>query len=212
MKQKLPILFLSLFLVLGLSAQTHFPIYNPAYNYGKADTDKLELLAAKWNTVLNNVKQGITAGKNDFEAFSNYSQAAIDSEHHVFFEKIRSGKINFSNINASVKTQEQKLQTLYNNYSNAKKRFAAPRLAPSYTPPSCEPSCTNMDFSTGDFTGWYGYYATDVSVTSYSITGTTGGYLGAVQKAAHDPVTNTYQLHITQAAANDWFLNNYHAI
>ena len=212
MKQRLPILFLSLFLVAGLSAQTHFPVYNPSYHYNTEDTDKMELLAAKWNTALNEVKQKVNASNESFEAFSNYYRATLDSEHYVFFKKVRSGKITFSNVNSYIKAKKQTIQNLYNNYSNVKSKFKSPRLAPSYTPPSCEPSCTNMDFSTGDLTGWYGYYATDNSVTSYTISGMTGGYLGAVQKAAYDPITSTYQIHITQAAANDWFLNTYHAI
>lgn len=215
MKIKSFVLLLPVFFAFGLSAQTHFPAYPPSANYSaaKTDTDSFEELVAQWDAGLNEVKQQVNAGDKDFAAFTNFYQAHIDSGRAALIQQVISGKINPSNVASYMKVQKQNLSGLYANFNKIKNNYQAPKLAPSYTPPTCNAECTNMDFSDQNFTGWYGYYAVNnSSTTNYSIRGITGGYLGNVQRGAYCPITETYQVHLTSAANNDWFLSNYHGI
>ena len=182
--------------------------------------DSLEYLLSKWDTLLVEVQQQEKASNEDFQLFSNFNRSYLDSEWSALFQLIKYRKVNYGNIASYLAPQKQKLQDLYTRFVQIKQEYPSsvePFRHPSIVAPlplNCNPACTNMDFAAGNFTGWNGYYAANNSTTlAHVITGVTGGALGAVVRGAKDPATsNTYQMHITSSANNDWFLSNYHAI
>ncbi len=149
--------------------------------------------------------------------FVRFNQYYIDSERCALFQLVKSGKINDKNIATYINDKKLKLQALYSKFVQIEKDYPtsveqAKALKP-ITLDTCFPSCTNIDFNTGDFTGWSGFYGINSSVTNYNITNITGGLLGPVVKGALDPFSgNTYQVHITSKGNVDWFLRNYHGI
>ena len=214
MKIKLSILLI-LFLSLGINAQNYYPNHTTP-NTQTSDSDAFEKVVGHWASTLNQIKNEFHASDTVFYMFKNYCSSQLDSMHYDFFQQARAGKLNSTNVSAYMNSKRPKMKALYanfqqvlNNYSNAMYPPHAPKFLPSYVAPSCDSACTNMDFSTGDFTGWYGYYGSDNSNASYSIIGVNGGYLGAVQKGAYDPTSRTYQIHLTTSPNVDWFLNTY---
>lgn len=214
MRWNLPVIVLLFLLSLGLNAQTHFPIYNPSAKYSSVeDTDGTEKLSLQWNTTLSAVKEQVHASDKDFAAFLNFYQPHIDSARLDLYTKTHAGTTNPSTVKNYMNSQQQNLVALYTNFSNQYNNIQMPKVAPSYTAPTCDSACTNMDFSNANLDGWYGYYATNTASTSaYSITGVNGGALGAVVKGAYDGNTKTYQIHLTSNSSVDWFLKNYHKI
>jgi hypothetical protein len=182
--------------------------------------DSLEDLLSKWDTLLSEVQRQVKAGNEDFQFFSNFNRTYLDSEWSALFQLIKFRKVNYNNIASYLSPKKQKLQALYSTFIQIKQQYPSsvePFRHPSVIPPlpaGCNPACTNMDFATGNFTGWNGYYAMNNSTTlAHVITGITGGVLGPVVRGARDPATsNSYQVHITSRGNNDWFLNNYHGI
>lgn len=198
-----------------LNAQnTHFPIYNPSAKHSvSADTGSSEKLKFQWNTALDELKQQVNAGDTNFAIFLSVYRSSIDSAFWDLYTKTHKGRVNQAILTNDINSQKQKLFVLYNNFAQLKNKYHTPPLAPSYTPPSCNPSCSNMDFSSGNLDYWYGYYATNnASVKAYKIINENGGSLGAVTQGAFDPNVGTYQIHITSKANNDWFLWNYYNI
>src|SRR6185312_5903987 len=214
MQRKL-LLIVLLFLVLSeVSAQnTHFPLYSSSTKYSaSADTDSSEGLKLQWNATLDELKQQTNASDKDFAIFLSFYRSFIDSTLLDLYTKTHKGKVSQSIVTNYINNQKQKLLVLYNNFTRLKSNYQAPVLAPSYIPPSCNPSCSNMDFSSGNLNYWYGYYATNnASTRTYSIINVNGGPLGSVAQGAFDPNVGTNQIHITSKANNDWFLLNYYS-
>ena len=184
---------------------------------GTADIEVSEKLVSQWNNILNETRQEANATDKDFNLFIRFNQNYVDSERCALFQLVKSGKINESNITPYISAKKQKLQTLYSRFLEIKKEFPTSVAQNAVNAPitldTCFPSCTNIDFSSGNFTGWSGFYAVNNSVTNYNITNITGGLLGPVVKGALDPFTgNTYQVHITSKANVDWFLKTFHGI
>jgi len=182
--------------------------------------DSLETIALQWAKGLSEVKQEAHAGDKEFKRFTNFYQDYLDSERCALFQLAKAGKINYTTVIPYMSGKKQKLQNLYNRFLEIEKEYPGSieerqRIAEgtSVIPATCNLSCTNVDFSSGDFTGWNGYYAINNSSTSaFSNSSLTGGPLGSVVRGAPDSHTNTYQMHITSRANNDWFLNYYHGI
>ncbi len=184
---------------------------------GASDVESVEKLVSQWNAALNETKQQVNADNTEFNSFTNFYQSYIDSERCALFQLANSGKINETTIAQYISGKKQKLLGLYSRFLEIKKEFPTstshPVTSALTTPDTCFPSCTNIDFSTGDFTGWSGYYGVNNSIASYNITNITGGLLGPVVKGALDPFTaNTFQMHITSKANVDWFLKTFHSI
>jgi large repetitive protein len=182
--------------------------------------DSLEDLLSKWDKIVMEVKQQVNANDEDFQLFTNFNRSYLDSEWAALFQLIKYRKINYDNISSYLSPEKQKLETLYASFLQIKQEFPSslepfrhPLMAPPL-PVGCNAACTNMDFSTGNFLGWNGYYGVNNSTTlAHAITGITGGVLGAVVKGAWDRATSsTYQAHITSSGNKDWFLSNYHSI
>ncbi len=214
MRRKLAVVVLVTFGSLGLAAQSHFPVYNPAAQYSAlADTSSSEKLKSQWYKTLDELKQQVNAGDKDFAIFLSFYKLSIDSAFLDLYVETHKGRANQSILANYINSQKQKLLILYNNFTQLKNNYQAPALAPSYIPPSCNPSCSNMDFSSGNLDYWYGYYATNnASTRTYSIINVNGGPLGAVVQGAYDPNVGTYQVHLTSKANYDWFLLNYYGI
>ncbi len=213
MKQKLLILLLPAFLyITGINAQNvRFPLYNPnGNNTGVKDQNTTESLVYSWDSTLGSVQKQVNASNQNFNAFIQNYQTYLDSERSAIYPQVKKGKLNTSNFQPYINNKKLALVELYNNFSNNKNNLKTPkRLFPTYNAPTCDSACTNMNFITGDFTGWYGYYEVNSSgVNNFNFTGITGGYLGAVNKACFDPNTSSYQMHIT-TGGNDYLLQTY---
>ncbi|MGP8216492.1 MAG: SprB repeat-containing protein, partial [Bacteroidia bacterium] len=182
------------------------------------DPEYIETFVLRWFAALNEIKQEAKASDKDFETFTNFNQYYLDSERCALFQLAKAGIINDSNVNQYLNGKKTKLQALYAKFLEIKKEYPSTvekfkSLQHPTIPIGCNPSCTNIDFSSGDFTGWNGYYAVNSSTTNHKITSVTGGPLGAVVRGAEDPFTkNTYQMHITSKSNMDWFLKNYYGI
>lgn len=217
MKNQLFFFILSVLFVFGCDAQTHYPIYNPNYKYGaKEQANAYESMVSLWSVTMDEVQKQVKASDKEFAGFTNYYQTYIDSERNVLMQKARAGKLDTSNVHSYLNKKKQNLVALYNTYLLLKNTYPnrmPKKLTPSYTAPTCDSACTNMDFSSGNFTGWYGYYGSNTStINGYQITSINGGALGAIQKGAYCPASSTYQIHLTDSSSYDWFLNNYHSI
>ncbi len=214
MKQKLLKLLLpAILFVAGINAQNiRFPLRNQnnSYSAGK-DTSTIEALVYTWDTTLISVQKQVNASNQEFKAFVQNYQTYLDSERSAIYPQIKKGKLSSSNFQPYFNNKRQVLVALYNTFSNNKKnnRQTPKRLFPSYVAPTCDSACTNMNFLTGDFTGWYGYYEVNSSgFGNFNFTGINGGYLGAVNKACYDPNTSSYQMHVT-TGGNDYLLQTY---
>ncbi len=183
----------------------------------RPEPETMERLFAFWSMKWEQVKFANDATEKEFGVFNRFYSAPIDSMEKEFSKGVFNGTINLSNIKEYMNDKQVIFNNLFIKFRDIEKSYPSsvdeykiphkPRLGAD----SCFANCTNTDFEDGNFTGWYGYYGiNNSSTTAFNITGITGGYLGAVSKAAQDPNTgNTYQLRITSGAASDWFLNTY---
>src|SRR6185312_819887 len=211
MKQKLlKLLLLVLLFATGIDAQNvHFPLHTPNNNYsvGK-DTSTIEILVYTWDTTLRSIQKQVNASNQQFRAFIQNYQTYLDSERSALYPQMKKGKLTAFNYQPYFNNKRQTLIGLYNNFTK-NNRKTPKRLFPSYVAPTCDSACTNLNFISGDFTGWYGYYEVNNSgFANFNFTGINGGYLGAINKACYDPNTNSYQMRIT-TGANDYLLQNY---
>ncbi len=177
--------------------------------------EEFETIMSYWGKGLSNLKQEVGASDKDFNGFLQFNKSTIESEDGIFYKKVDVGEITIANVSSYIDSKMVEFKALYEKYTAAAKEFPTSVYEHSHapTPPAniCNSACTNVGFEDGNLSGWYGYYGVNNSTTSTRvINGITGGALGAVQKAAHDPNTgNTYQIHLTHGSATDWFLNTY---
>jgi hypothetical protein len=181
--------------------------------------EEMEKIFSFWSVGMEQVRMDVGASRDEYyKVFYNFQSAALDSIHRIFMSKVRDRSVNASNAKEYVEGQKPYIAALYNKFRKIETEYPTsvdeyktnhkPRIGGD----SCFSSCYNTNFADGTFDGWYGYYANNsstITVTSFDITGITGGYLGAVTQAAYDPNTATYQLAITSGSATDPFLNTY---
>ncbi|HXB13551.1 MAG TPA: SprB repeat-containing protein, partial [Bacteroidia bacterium] len=102
----------------------------------------------------------------------------------------------------------QKLKNIEKEFPSTAVEYSTTRvLKPNGT---CNPTCSDIGFESGNLTGWNAYYATNNSTTTtMSYTSAVGGAAGAVTKAAYDIVNctdhtqPTYQVAIMSGTGND---------
>jgi len=113
--------------------------------------------------------------------------------------KIGTGKITEENITtyedilgknfSALYKNFQKIEQLYPSSVDEYRNYRAPMLSQL-----CDSACTNVDFESGNLSGWYAYYGVNESSSngnSFNITNITGGLAGAVKHAANDVLTST---------------------
>jgi len=112
----------------------------------------------------------------------------------------------FARLTNTYKSLFHKFQKIERDYPNTVKENTEDRaVRPPVIAGACNPACTNLDFSSGNLSGWNAYYAenTLALTSSFGTTAPTGGPAGAVTKAALDPTIGTYQIQMMSGAGVD---------
>lgn len=183
-----------------------------------------ESIYEHWFYAIDKFQASAGVNKEDFGMFSRFSEKQMDSLSRDFMKAIGTGKVTLANAKDYEDVLVKGIGILYGKFLQVKamypssideyRNYRAPMLSQI-----CDSACTNIDFSTGDLTGWYAYYAENHSSTATSsITNITGGLAGAVTHAANDVATSTtyynagsvgpnpspdYQVNITSGTRGD---------
>jgi gliding motility-associated-like protein len=185
MKRILKKVFLSLlFIIIGAGA---------LYSQEKVAVKKVETAIKCWNRGVHLTRKSLGATIEEYSEFRNFYYDRISRLKTNFIRKVKSGKIDSSNIKTAIAQEVDLLSSLYNKFDKIKKEY--PSTVTEYTNThkltgACNPSCTNIDFENGTLSGWDAYYAENTSTSSsFSVTGVVGGTVGSVTGAANDPKT-----------------------
>lgn len=158
--------------------------------------EEFENLSDYWRLAMRDVKHKLGLSNVDFESFTNFYALKNDSMNLEFRRKLRKGKLNAENIDEYMAFMESQEMFYYRQFEQIKKDY--PNSVGEYIPgkedkpfATCNPGCTNIDFSNGTLSGWNAYYAINNSTSSKDvISNMTGGVCGAITGAANDPNTN----------------------
>ena len=179
--------------------------------------DQIEKVFSFWSLTMEQVRVQVGATQNEYGVFQRFCRHSIDSVYIEFTHKINDSLVWVNNVEQYMNSKKPYFAALYNNFKKIEEEYPSsvseynlephPRIGGD----SCFATCYNTGFQDGTFNGWYGYYAENSSPAgSFNYTHVTGGYLGAVRKAAQDPLTlNHYQLQVTSPGLTDWFLRTY---
>jgi gliding motility-associated-like protein len=167
-----------------------------------------ESIYEHWFYALDNIRQNPITDKQDFDVFTRFCAASIDSLRGDFLRRIGSHEITLDNVKSYEDTLSKKLTVLYEKYLSIKKEFPSSvaeftrKDKPLFLTAPCNAACNNIDFETGDLSGWNAYYGDNASGASTNITNITGGPAGAVTEAANDPLTSTIGFYNSQVGPN----------
>ncbi len=193
-----------------------FPINAFAQNKDAyAHTEAQEACTETWHTSMEKVRQEAGASTKEFQTFCRFYDVEITAKQTTFYHKIASGEINKINISQYVSANEAEFTTLFNKFRKVEHDYpssaaeAARHLVGAYASDTCFSACTNIDFETGNLTGWTGCYAVNNSVTNYSFSTWQCGLMGAVTAGDFDPNIGDNQIRITNGGQTDYFLRTY---
>ena len=157
--------------------------------------------------------QSLHSSDADFKTFLKFYSDKFAKVRSTFFAKAFRGEINegnasdyFARITNTYKVLYHKFQNIKKEYPSSVNEYTTERpVNPHNTTGACNPACTNLDFSSGNFSGWNAYYATnDLGYTNkFGTSALVGGPAGAVTQAANDPNTLTYQATIMSGVGVD---------
>jgi len=154
-----------------------------------------ENISRHWSYVLNNVKQN---KGEDFETFTRFCGSSVDSLRGEFLGGVANGEITLENVKSYEGIFAGRLNKLYENFLQIKGEFPTSveeftqKHKPVYLSFPCDSACNNIDFESGNLSGWNAYYGYNQSDTSTVITHITGGPAGAVTEAADDALTGIF--------------------
>ncbi len=154
-----------------------------------------ENISRNWSHVVNKVKQN---KGEDFETFTRFSSSAVDSLHGDFLRGVANGEITLENVKSYEGIFTGRLNNLYEKFLQIKAEFPTSveeftqKHKPVYLSLPCDSACNNIDFESGNLSGWNAYYGYNQSDTSTVITHITGGPAGAVTEAANDVLTGVF--------------------
>lgn len=150
-----------------------------------------------WFYAIDKFQSASGINNQDFGTFSRFSGKSMDSLRIDFRNKIGSGKVTLVNAKDYEDVLVKAIGMLYKKFQNIEqlypssvdefRHYHAPMLDQV-----CDSACDNINFETGDLTGWYAYYGVNESSTTATIIANiTGGLAGAVTHAANDAFTST---------------------
>ncbi len=175
-------------------------------NGSQANHESFEHIYLHWFIALDKARINSDISRTDFDMFTRFSQKAVDSLRGDFMQRIGHKQVNSGNVQQFETKLISSVTTLYNRYQNIKKLYPSSvdeyRYSKPLPPAVCNPSCTNIDFETGNLSGWNAYYAYNNSSTSFALTNITGGPAGAVKQAANDLLTSTVGYYNTSVGPN----------
>ncbi|HXP51138.1 MAG TPA: hypothetical protein VN922_14365, partial [Bacteroidia bacterium] len=174
--------------------------------------EELENLYSNWRIEKNDLKQKLGLSDLDFNDFIGFYHDKIELARQQFFNKIKKGKVTEANIKGYMAFIESQDIYLYHEFEKVKKEF--PSSVSEYSlnakqhkaVATCNPGCTNIDFSSGTLNGWNAYWAINESGFSgpghVITTQPGGGPCGNVTGAANSSGSTTssdYQVSIQSA-------------
>lgn len=169
---------------------------NKSVSQSAVSRETFETVYEHWFSALNKFQSTSGADKKEYETFSHFSEKNMDSLRRDFINKIGAGKVTPANAKdyedllvngfALLYKKFKNIEQLYPSSVDEYRNYRAPMLSQL-----CDSACTNINFESGNLSGWYAYYGVNESNTSTNITNITGGLAGAVTKAANDVLTST---------------------
>lgn len=196
---------------------------NKTYSQSTVTHETFETVYAHWFSALDRFQSTSGADKKEYTVFYRFSEKAIDSLRGDFINKIGKSELTPANAKDYEDVLVKGLSSLYSKFKNIEqlypssvdefRNYRVPMLSQS-----CDSACNNVNFETGNLSGWYAYYGVNESNTSTNITNITGGLAGAVTHAANDVLTSTpgyynnsigpnpspdYQVNITSGSRHD---------
>ena len=187
--------------------------------------ESFEEISGHWFYAVDKFESTAGVTKEEFAVFSRFSRKTMDSLRADFTRNINNGTVTVANakdyedVLAKALTilykKFEKIEQLYPSSVNEYRNYHAPMLSQV-----CDSGCDNINFASGDLSGWYAYYACNNSSSdARDIVNTVGGLAGAVKHAANDtwtsymnarPYYNTtpnpspdYQVNITSGSRGD---------
>jgi len=167
-----------------------------------------ESIYEHWFYTLDNIRQNPATDKQDFDAFIQFSASSVDSLRGGFMTKISSRQITSGNVTGYEDTLRKQLTNLYAKYQLIKNEFPSSvaefmgKKRFEFSSGLCDSACNNIDFESGDLSGWNAYYGDNASTSFTNITHVTGGPAGAVTEAADDPLTSSIGFYNTSIGPN----------
>ncbi len=157
--------------------------------------EKIEETYAHWFTAIDKFQLNAGITKDEYSLFSHFSEKRLDSLRRSFMRDVASGKATPANVQNYEGTLVSSIKTIYKEFKQAEKDYPS-SVEEFRTPPKpflaqiCNSGCDNINFATGDLTGWYAYYAANVSNLYTNVVDITGGLAGSVKHAANDTLTS----------------------
>lgn len=192
--------FLAGFLLLVGNQQT--------FSQSAVAKESYEDIYQHWLFALDEFRATANVNKQDFIIFRRFSETSMDSLRGDFIQKIGSGKITLANAKDYEAILLKNINGIYEKFENIKKLYPSSveeyghYMMPSLTQ-VCDSGCDNINFATGDLSGWYAYYGVNESNTAENIiTNITGGLAGPVKHAANDVLTSTPGYYNTSVGPN----------
>ncbi|HTB31342.1 MAG TPA: hypothetical protein VK808_04900, partial [Bacteroidia bacterium] len=186
----------TLFILLLFNSLNGFSQAKNNQSHRQPEQDGFESIYSHWFSALDQARTSATISGADFDVFTRFSQKALDSVRGDFMKRIGDKKITASNIasyepvlTSSIITLYKKFEAIENLYPTSVEEY---RKNKPMSFSGCNPSCNNIDFETGDLSGWNAYYGfNNSSTTAFVVTNITGGVAGPVTHAANDVLTST---------------------
>ncbi|HTA28544.1 MAG TPA: PKD domain-containing protein, partial [Bacteroidia bacterium] len=221
------ITFLSFFFIISLlffsNREGHSQELNREVTSDKRAQKSFEDIYIHWFTALDKARIGANIPHADFDMFTRFSQKAMDSLRGDFMKRIGDKIVTTANVGKYETVLINSINSLYAKYETIRKRYPSSveeyRNSKSFPSAPCDSACVNINFETGNLSGWNAYYAfNNSSLTSNLLTNITGGPVGAVTQACDDTLTHTsgfynpsvgpnpspdYQINITSGSRGD---------
>ena len=190
---------------------------------GKQEHESFENIYIHWFIALDKARITSNISRADFDMFTRFSQKAMDSLRADFMQHIGDKTITTANVGKYESVLINSIHLLYAQYETIRKNYPSSveeyKNAKSFPSAPCDSACNNINFASGNLSGWNAYYAfNNSSTTANSISNMTGGPAGAVTHAANDLLTSTvgyynatvgpnqspdYQINITSGSRGD---------
>jgi gliding motility-associated-like protein len=198
--KKLPVLYFAIFVSVFLSRVEKLTAQS------SHSVENSEKLYEHWFNALDAARKNITEGNlpaseadGDFEVFSRFSYKSIDSLRGDFLERIGRQEVTDANVGRYESILVDEITVLYKKYTIVKNEYPSSvaefreKERPAYLSVPCDTACDNIDFESGNLSGWNAYYAYNNSTTTNTfIAYITGGAAGSVTEAADDPLTSSH--------------------
>jgi gliding motility-associated-like protein len=226
-KKLLFLSFLFTVILLFFNSLTGFSQANTTQTSPKSGQENFENIYLHWGIAEDKARISKGISHEEFDIFTRFSEKAMDSLRADFIKRISDGKVTTTNIGKYESVLINSILSLYGKYEaiailypSSVEEYRHSTLSKQLAAAPCSSACNNIDFATGNLSGWNAYYAFNASATSFNITNITGGPAGAVTHAANDTLTSTtgyynaaagvppnprpdYQINITSGSRGD---------